>query len=297
MSPEEKAFLEKKLETVSQAGAAFSNPNSAVYRQREILEKRLAGEPISTQEAAYTARSLKPTVKEVMDRTGLSFNEAGALTGRINALEQQSVKTGQPNQLLVDYGALRASEAFQQDPGTALAEVGRQLAANLLPYHSSAGRTPDGGSGILQLMGSGEQDPYLRAYVTNPTSGLRETQTGLSPEETIRAIQSRGYQLSQDDINNLRQQTLDFYGGSVEGTRGGNLLNTLNTIQPIEYDRPDVGNVLMSRAGRQYGYNYLGEDPLPYISMDDYFSGQQATPAEELMSSTGDYNYSYGSGI
>lgn len=309
MSPEEKAYLEKKLETVSQAGAAFSNPNSAVYRQREVLEKRLAGEPISTQEAAYTARSLRPTVKEVMDRTGLSFNEAGAITGRINALEQESLKKGQNQRLLVDYGALRTSEAFQEDPAAALSEAGRQLAAALQPYRSGAGKTPVGSSGILQLRESvetsgqrkGQDDPFLRAYIVNPDSGVLENLTGVSPEEMTQAIRSRGYQLSQGDIDSIRQQYLDYYGGEVPSGSAGTLLSVLDRIDPIEYDRPDVGNVIMGKgvAGgpMQSGYNYLGEDPVPYISMDDYFSGQQgavvqSTPAEDLMSSSMIYDSS-----
>jgi hypothetical protein len=229
-------------------------------------------DPTTAASPAPNARSRSPSVQEYMDLTGVDFNTAGSVLGTIRALEQASVKQGQPNRLKVDWDRLSASQAYKGDPLNTLRAVSGQLAGRLSPTGGGAGE-PVGGYGNVQLRAreAAPGQPYVSAHVVDPNSGTVLTQAGLTPEGMSESLLRFGYSLPQEGINSLQQQLLDYYGASgypidpaTGSGRGGQLYNTLSSVQPVEFSAPVTpSEYLMYQSGSVPNSNWS------YVS--DYF--------------------------
>lgn len=229
-------------------------------------------DPTVAASLAPNARSRPPSVKELMDLTGADFNTAGSMLGTIRALEQASVKQGQPDRLKVDWDRLSSSQGYKADPLNTLRAVSGQVASRLAPTGGGAG-VPVGGHGNVQLRAREATDtyPYLSAHVVDPNSGTVLTQAGLTPEGMSESLLRFGYSLPQEGINSLQQQLLDYYRASgypidpaTGSGRGGQLYNTLSAVQPVEFSAPVTpSEYLMYRSGSVPDANWS------YVS--DYF--------------------------
>jgi hypothetical protein len=127
--------MQSRLEAIRSIPAAYSNPESAAYRKRVLLEAAASGVEPTPAQAAYMARTYRPTVKELRDATGMGFREAGGLLGTINAAIPQG------SGYLVDYNRVRQSAAepsyLQNALLTALSQA-QAAGAFTRPYQNRA---------------------------------------------------------------------------------------------------------------------------------------------------------------
>jgi len=306
-----RTVLEQRLADVSGIPASFSNPKSAAYRQRVVLEKALAGEELSPGESAYVARSVTPSVRQLMDIAGTDFRSAGSALGEIRNIQQQSLqdKRGNVTPVLTDFIRLLQSEGFQENPMAALAQTTGRLSevANLAPRVANralglgdpapSSGVVIGSAGPIQLkesVGRGGEK-FLEAYVTTP-AGRVLTQTLMANDRLEADLARYGYSLSQEDLDSLRTQVSNYYSNTPEqpGRIGRSFLDSqlserLAAASPFEATRVELPNVILQKSGPGVasGYYYTGEEELPYIPSDQRF----AYLASEQLMSTAPYMF------
>lgn len=240
---------------------------------RAALEEAKRQENIADIRARAAAGELDRglNVKEIMDLTGMSFQEAGSLSGAA-----ATGKTRDPRNFnaiaLADDPAAALQEATRQMIEGGFFETGQPKRAAVIEPETLVGDIQGGLALVSDKIGG---DPYLRLQTITP-EGTRLTQAGVTAEGIERTLARFGMGASQEQIDALRRDAEAYYAQSGNDRRGQQLLQALSNLQSIQAPTTGIENLL-----HQNRMNGLYTDYLQPISQQPVM---EPTPAETLMS-------------
>ncbi len=222
---------------------------TAAMREAAEEDRRQANIQDIRERAAAGELNRGLNVKEIMDLTGMSFHEAGSLSGAA-----ATGRTRDPR----NFNAI----ALADDPGAALREATGQMInqGNFFETgRARAGKKIDAGALVGDVQGnlalqrdSIGGDPYLRLNMITP-EGTLLSQTGLTPGQFMNDLNRLGLSVSQEQLDALRADAAQYYaqfGGN--DSRGQQLLGVLGSMAPVQQQATGIANLLYQDRLNRY---------------------------------------------
>ena len=214
---------------------------TAAMREAAEENRRQANIQNIRERAAAGELNRGLNVKEIMDLTGMSFREAGSLSGAA-----ATGRTRDPR----NFNAI----ALADDPGAALREATGQMINQGNFFETGnprVGKKIDVGELVGDVQGnlalqrdSIGGDPYLRLNTITP-EGTLLSQTGLSTGGFMNDLNRLGLSVSQEQLDALRADAAQYYaqfGGN--DSRGQQLLGVLGSMTPVQQQATGIANLL-----------------------------------------------------
>lgn len=251
VTPRNTATLENQLANIRSIPASYTNPTSAAYKQRVLLENALAGNmPSSQGQLQLLNRLAKPNVAQFMEATGADFNTAGTILGQLTFNQRD------PRDWAAIMGAADPLAAARAASGQAIAAGAYQGAR---PQEYMYQKAPIGQVGnIAAYQYNIGRDPYLKFGLLSPEGVPLGSDFFTNPERAQYELSNLGQGLTQEQIDQLRTLTQNFYQQNPSG-RGAQVLNTLSQLQP--FAAPTAPNYLVSGMNPSLFYGIDWQQP------------------------------------
>ena len=249
------------------------------------------------EKADDTVRSGRPTVKEIMDRTGLSFQEAGGLLGNLISAERNTKLDPAKPAVRVNYGAIMGS----QDPVAAARAATRQIreSASTAAYKLDPSRIVDRVDNFVLYKETTGEVPELQVrYAPNDsyTQGFGGFSVINAPgQDPNKRLQELGVGITQDQIKRLETAYNNYAAANpTYSPRAGVTVNipynnVFSTLTPVAENPYYTDQSFVSFGNIPEGYDLTAAKQIPIQAPQDiepdYFA-QKRTPTAQQQTAT-----------